>query len=96
MRSTMIATACIVLGFMGWGIYNLVVEQKTLTTEIVKLREMNTRITDENASLLSQIEYYKHPENLVKQLKSQFNYHAPDEKLLIVVPRNTTMPTSTP
>ena len=35
-----------------------------------------------------ELNYYTNPVNLEKELRARFNYRAPDEKLLILVPRN--------
>ena len=40
----------------------------------------------ENFQLQADLEYFQEPENLVKELRSRFNYKKPGEKLIIVVP----------
>ena len=57
-----------------------------------QVQELNVSLktlADENQSLVSVIDYFKNPENLLKELKSQFNYKETGEKLIIVVPSGT-------
>ena len=44
------------------------------------------RFMEENKALDRDIDYYKNPNNLEKELKARFNYKRPGEELLIVVP----------
>ena len=37
----------------------------------------------------SELDYYLNPVNLEKELRARFNYRAPDEKLIILVPRGS-------
>ncbi len=42
----------------------------------------------DEAKSQADLNYYLNPANLEKELRARFNYRAPDEKLLILVPRN--------
>ncbi len=42
---------------------------------------------EEKQSLERDSAYYQNPANLEKELRARFNYRAPDEKLIIVVPK---------
>jgi cell division protein FtsB len=79
-----------VIAFLGWGVYTLASEQGALSSELGVLRANLSALETENAGLREKIEYFKQPENLLKELKSQFNYTEAGEKLLIVVPRAST------
>ena len=37
----------------------------------------------------SELDYYLNPVNLEKELRARLNYRAPDEKLIILVPRGS-------
>ncbi len=74
------------------GIYNLLMKSKALEKETAGLRDSVKKVSDENGELSSKIEYFKQPENLLKELKSQFNYVESGEKLIIIVPQATTTP----
>ena len=79
----------VVFVFLSFGIYNLVVEKKDLSKEISDLKATLNNYEKENNNLNSKIEYFNHPENLLKELKSQSNYRNPSEKLIIIVPSST-------
>ena len=74
---------------LGWGIYNLVIEKQDLEKQVQELNVSLKTLADENQSLVSIIDYFRNPENLLKELKSQFNYKETGEKLIIVVPSGT-------
>ncbi|MDI6821206.1 MAG: septum formation initiator family protein [Patescibacteria group bacterium] len=86
----------VIFAVLSLGVYNLVVERKVLEVEISKLNETVLSLKDENKSLKENIEYFKNPENLIKELKSQFNYKEVGEKLIIIVPNATGSFTTSP
>jgi hypothetical protein len=43
----------------------------------------------EEARLEAELQYYSNPANFFKELRARFNYHAPDEKGIILVPNST-------
>ena len=71
---------------LGLGIWRLIEERSDLMSEVGGLQKTADGLRQENESLESQIEYYQAPGNLLKALKSQFNYKEEGEKLIIVVP----------
>ena len=79
----------IIVAVLGWGVYYLKQERSALQGDVDALRGKVDALKSDNKRLASDIEYLKNPENLVKELKAQFNYRAPDEKLLIIVPSPT-------
>lgn len=79
----------LVVAVLVFGIYGLISEKSKLKNEVEKLGESVEKLERENRSLLADLEYFKNPENLVKELKSQFNYRADGENLIIVVPEAT-------
>lgn len=74
---------------MVFGVYKLIVKNNALEKDIEKLGANLESLEKENHELLADIEYFKEPENLIKELKSQFNYREAGEKLIIVVPSTT-------
>jgi len=77
----------VVIGlFLGFGIYRLNLRNKRLKAEVNDLSAELKVIEDENQDLSSKIEFFKEPENLLKELKSQFNYRKEGEEMIIVVP----------
>jgi len=79
----------IIFIFLSFGIYNLFAEKRELNREIMKLKATLSDYETENKSLNSKIEYFSHSENLLKELKGQFNYRDPSERLIIIVPSST-------
>ena len=74
---------------MVFGVYKLIVKNNALEKDIEKLGANLESLEKENRELLADIEYFEEPENLIKELKSQFNYREAGEKLIIVVPSTT-------
>ncbi len=84
------------VALLGYTGYTLVRERNNVVNETANLAETAKKLSDENAKLQDDIEYYKRPENLLKASKAQFNYKAEGEQMIIVVPDTSTgTPTST-
>lgn len=83
----------IILGVLAWGFYRLSGERDTLLQEVYKLRETADLLKKEKVSLLDKIEYFKNPENLIKELRGQLNYKKEGENMIIVIPQKTTSTT---
>ena len=81
-----------VLVIAGFEVYNLFAQQESLGREIDKFQTQATIFENQNSRLLEDIQYFSHDENLVKEFKSKFNYRAPDEKLIILVPNQELSP----
>ena len=89
-----IAVLVLVFAILAWGMYDLMSTKNVLTDEVKTLQKSVQALKDENRSLSASIDYYKVPENLLKEVKAQFNYREAGEKLIIIVP-NATSTTST-
>lgn len=50
------------------------------------------RVRHEYETLKTDYEYYLNPDNLEKELRARFNFTAPGEKLIIVVPSRSSTP----
>lgn len=68
------------------GLYRLMSENADLKKKIQELEDKFNVIEKENKNLVNQVEYYSHLENLVKELKTRFNYKEAGESLIIIVP----------
>lgn len=75
----------VIIALLGWGIVDVMAEKGKFSASADDLRTELDALDSENRTLESDITYYMNPENLVKALKEQFNYRAPDEKLIILV-----------
>lgn len=78
----------IIIVVFVWGFYIVFTEKNSLHSEIVSLRDEIGTLEDENQSLEFDISYFSNPENLLKELKSKFNYREEGEHLIILVPRD--------
>jgi len=83
-----ITVVIVVVGLLGWGASDVFLRERELRRDEVRLSDRLETLEKENISLSASIEYYQNPENLIKELKSQFNYREEGESLLIVVPRS--------
>lgn len=90
MRSLRIAILFFLIAFVGWGVYGLIQEHSSLDGEVEILRERSNKIKEENTLTAGRIDFFKNPDNLVKELKSQKNVVAPGESLIIVIPPKAT------
>jgi exonuclease VII small subunit len=82
-----IIIAAVIL-FIVFGVYKLWVQNNNLEADIEKLSASLTDIESENRDLEYKIDYFENPNNLLKELKSQFNYREVGEEIIIVVPGN--------
>lgn len=82
-RFIILILAAVVLAAMAYSIWN---ERREIEAKVLKLRTENESVERENRSLTASIEYFKIPENLLKESRSQFNYVIPGERLMILVP----------
>jgi cell division protein FtsB len=86
MRAWQVAIVVVLAGLLGWGLVGFTRESRIVKDEQRALEEKVYALREENKELAARLEYLKDPRNLVKELKSQFNYRAEGEKLVIIVP----------
>ena len=86
LRFLKISALVVVIGFLGWGLFNLERQSRSLETKTKDLQTDATVIEKENQAVKNNIEYYSYPENLLKEAKSLFNYRQPGEKMMIIIP----------
>lgn len=78
-----LAVLIVVLGVQIFFIYK---DGRNLKASLTEMSERVEALSKENDKLQAQIDYYSRPENLEKELRAQFNYKKPDEKMMIIVP----------
>lgn len=71
---------------IGYHLYSNKYILVDLNEKFISLTSDFDKLNEENKTLESDIEYYSNPRNLEKELRSRFNYRAPNEKMIIVVP----------
>jgi len=86
MRVFIVIILSIILSAILAQSYFIIKERNRLKTDLDNLNNRLQALLGENADLRSDIEYFSHPENLEKELKSRFNYKEGGEKMIIIVP----------
>ena len=86
MRLWKIIIIIFVIAILGAGVYSLRSEGKKLEAEVGELTAILNELDRENEELRNNIKYFEEPENLLKELKSQFNYKERGEELIIIIP----------
>ena len=73
--------------FLSYENYQLFSERGEAQRNYAELKSKYDAVTDENVKIQNDIQYYSNAANLLKEARSQLNYHLPDEKEIIVVPK---------
>jgi len=76
------------IGFAAWGGYDLERQNRRLEIKLNNLKIGSELLEKENRILEEDINYFSYADNLIKELKSLFNYRQPGEKMIIIVPGN--------
>ena len=87
MRRMLTLSILIVVSVLSWQLFQLYRQNRSFSAVLVNLNERVDNFTKENKELYADIQYFSEPENLLKELRTQFNYKKPGEKLIIVVPK---------
>ncbi|PIR87333.1 MAG: hypothetical protein COU11_01120 [Candidatus Harrisonbacteria bacterium CG10_big_fil_rev_8_21_14_0_10_49_15] len=74
-----------ILGFLATQLYSLRTHTATYNDQLGEFGAEASLLQAENRQLRQDLQYYSQDENLAKELRAQFNYRAPDEKLFILV-----------
>ena len=86
MRAWQVAVLVAVAGLLGWGLITFTGERRAVERELAELTARAETFRSENRALEERLRYLEDPRNLVKELKSQFNYREEGEQLVIIVP----------
>ena len=81
--------ALAIVGATAVQLYHLQVKRAEQKVEYDKVNKKVTALLKENFDLQADVQYFKDPENLEKEARSQLNYAKPGEKLIIVVPKKS-------
>lgn len=95
MRIFALAGICAFTILVGLQLYSSLLRKNELIRErdAIELRLQQARIDE--IRLRGELEYYSIPENFEKELRARFNYRREGEKLIIIVPRNSSSSPST-
>ena len=86
MQKTVKISLIFVLLVIFYQLYQLFSYHRVLQFSASALDKRLKAFKEENLQLQADLEYFQEPENLVKELRSRFNYKKPGEKLIIIVP----------
>lgn len=84
MRKAIISILVVLLLALLTQIYFTFKERNYLKTQLETLTAKAQILNKENEEIKSDIEYFKRPENLEKELRSKLNYKKPEEKMFII------------
>lgn len=70
----------------GGQVYQLYKHNIELQVKVAKADSQLDSLKQDNEKLTADFRYYSNAENLIKEIKSLFNYKKPGEQLFIVVP----------
>ncbi len=72
----------------GYELYQLNLESVEAQKEFDGLNSEKESLVEDSERLKEEIEYFKEPRNLEKELRARFNVRLPYEKLIIIVPES--------
>jgi len=94
MKPIAVIILSVLLVLVGIQVYKFWGEANTAMKEYFSLEEKVNAAKQDNAKFQAELNYYSDPANLEKELRARFNYKAPGEKMIIIVPRAGTSTTS--
>lgn len=77
--------------FLGTQIYSFIGREREAQRTFSEYQAKLDKTKLDNQKLQEELNYYSQEANLEKELRKRFNYKAPDEKLIIIVPRNASV-----
>ena len=89
MRFLKILVLVVIIGLLSWGLFNLEKQSRNLEVKVNNLEINAEALNKDNQKLNEDIEYFGNPENLLKEVKSLFNYRQPGESLIKIIPDRT-------
>lgn len=95
MRILAVAGVCVFTILVGLQIYSSLARKNELVRERDDIESRLKEAQIDAMRLRGELEYYSMPENFEKELRARFNYRKEGEKLIIIVPRNSSSSQST-
>lgn len=71
----------------GYQVYQFSVQEGSAKQLFLELEKKIQALELDNKRIEKDIEYFSDEANLEKEARSQFNYRLPDEKVIIVIPK---------
>lgn len=76
----------IVVAGLSYQLYGAEIERREVLADLNETTDEMEELESVNKELKQDIEYLSNPHNLEKELRARFNYRAPNEDLIIIVP----------
>lgn len=89
MKEVAVVILLIFLMFLVSQVWYFYRETEMAEGKLQRLRADLDRVQSDQAELKTEYEFYLNPANLEKELRARFNYRSPGERLIIVVPPQT-------
>ena len=89
MRFLVVGVLVILVILLGVQIYSFEKQSGALAQQSAELKTQLDKAENDFARLTSDYQYLQNPANLEKELRARFNYKTPDEKMIILVPAQT-------
>lgn len=86
MKKAIAVILAMVIIYLAVQIYLIVKERNQLKERLANMGGRLESLAKENNKIQSEIDYFSRWENLEKELRAQFNYKRPDEKMMIITP----------
>ncbi len=87
MRNYLIfAALMLAISFAGYQLYRVAQNYKNLLIESYAIKNEAEILKKENINLQARVDSLADPENLIQEIKRQFNFRRPGERTIIVAP----------
>ena len=96
MKYFAIVVLSIILLFVGIKVFSFWGEEQQLSNAFNDIENRLTSVKANEEILQSDVQYLANPLNLEKELRSRFNYKKQGEKMIIIVPQQSSTTSSTP
>ncbi len=88
MKLIAIIILSVILVLLGMQIYSFSGRYGRVRQDFLELQAKLDKAKTNNNKFQAELNYYLNPVNLEKELRARFNYKSPDEKLIIIIPKN--------
>ncbi len=86
MKKAIAVILAIVIVYLAVQIYLIAKERNQLRERLANMGGRLESLAKENNKIQSEIDYFSRWENLEKELRAQFNFKKPDERMMIITP----------
>lgn len=88
-RQLIYISFAVIMVFLTYHVYVANAERIELSRKFSSIKSSVEDLKQDNEKLEGDLDYFKDPKNLEKEARARFNYRAPNEKMIIVVPPKT-------